>query len=161
MSATWTFPAFVDLLKTQLEALPAILAFDPVPAVRLFQPALGESLSDMIGLGGEVADDEKIQTALGSHSHDEEVRVSCIAESVRYGSGDVEAVTARNVVNAYLDIIDEHIRTTDFVIGAATLRAPRVEERHYTSYGTTVGENQPARYARILFDITYKARTTP
>lgn len=161
MSATWTFAEFVDTLKAQLEVLPAILAFDPVPAIRLVQPAEGESLSDVIGFGVEVSDDDKIQALVGSHSHDEEVRVQCIAEAIRYGSGDVEAKIARDRVLAYLDIIDEHLRETRIDVGLQTLRTARVESREFKAYAAIVGEDHPARFARIIFDITYKARTTP
>jgi len=161
MSATWTFAQLVDLLQTQLQADAGILAFDPVPEIRVSVPHAAESISDIIALGIDAGDDDKIQTALGSHSHDEEVTVGCLAAVIRYGSGDVEAKTARDRVLAFLDVVDEHLRETPIVLGASTLRAPRVENRTFESFPSIVGENQAVRVARISFDITYKARTTP
>lgn len=161
MSATWTFAQLVDLLKTQLEVNVDILAFDPVPNIRVSIPHAAEDISDIISLGIDAGDDDKIQTAMGSHSHDEDVTVGCLAAVIRYGSGDVEAATARDRVLAFLDVVDEHLRETPIVLGAATLRAPRVENRQFESFPSEVGESAPVRVARISFDITYKARTTP
>jgi hypothetical protein len=161
MSATWTFAQLVDLLKTQLEADAGILAFGPVPDIRVSVPHAAEDISDIIALGIDAGDDDKIQTALGSHSHDEEVTVGCLAAVIRYGSGDAEAQTARDRVLAFLDVVDEHLRITPIILGAATLRAPRVENRTFESFPSQVGEAAPVRVARITFDITYKARTAP
>lgn len=162
MSATWTVAEFVDTLKAQLEVLPAILAFDPVPAIRVSVPHAQEDISDIISLGIDASDVEKIQTAMGSHSHDEDVIVGCLAAVIRYGSGDEDAKIARDRVFSFLDVVDEHLRETAIVIGAATLRAPRVESRELETFPSQVGENNAAvRVARIPFDITYKARTTP
>lgn len=159
MSTTWTFAQLVDALKVQIEALPVILAMDPVPVVRVSMPHAAEDISDVIVFGID-ADGTKEQIALGSHSHDEEVTVGCLAGAVRYGSGDAEAKTARDRALAFVAIVDEEIRTNAPTVGTQTLWA-RVTDYSFDSFPTDIGESNPARVARVAFNIAYKARTNP
>lgn len=164
MSATWTFAQLVDLLKVQLEANLTILAFTPVPEIRVSVPHAAEDISDIISLGIDAADEDKVQTGLGSHSHNEDVTIGCLAAVIRYGSGDDEAKVARDRVLAFVDVLDTHLRETPIAPGAvgdAILRNPRVENRVFESFPSEVGESAPVRVARIAFDITYSARTAP
>lgn len=159
MSTTWTFAQLVDALKLQIEAVPAIIAFDPKPVVRVSMPHAAEDISDVIVFGVD-AEGTKEQMALGSHSHDEEVSVGCAAGAIRYGSGDVEAKAARDRVLAFVAIVDEEIRTNAPQVGTQTLWA-RVTDYVFESWSAEVGENNPVRIARLTFNIAYKARTNP
>lgn len=159
MSTTWTFAQFVDALKIQIEAVPAIIAFDPAVAVRVSEPHPGEDVSDVIVLGTDVSRFQE-QTALGQYTYDEENTVACIAGTVRYGSGDVVAKDARDRVLDLVAIVDEEIRTNAPQVGTQTIWA-RVTDDEFSSYPADIGEGNPARVARVSFNIIYKARTNP
>ena len=155
---TWTFPAFVDQLATAVAALPAITALDPEPEVRVTLPSAAEDISDMIVFGYEATDlQEKV--LIGSTTQDEEVSLTCLARSIRYGSGDEVGRAARDRVVAYVAIVDEYLRENDVLVSAQNLRQI-VASREFALLPGMVGEDQPAMFAAIIFDIEYRARTT-
>ena len=160
MSTTWTFAQLVDLLKTQLDANAAILALTPVPEIRVSVPHADESISDVVVFGIDVTD-IKEQRLMGGHLHDEDNTVGCMAAVIRYGSGDTDAKEARDRVLLLLDIVDEHLRETDIVLGQQALRGPTLTNRVFESFPSLVGQDQPVRVARVTFDLEYTARTTP
>lgn len=155
---TWTFPSFVDQLATAIAALPVITAMDPTPVVRATLPSAAEDISDMIVFGYEAADlKEKVQ--LGTTTQDEEVGLTCLARSIRYGSGDTVGKTARDRVVAYVAIVDEYLRENELSVGIQVLRQI-VATREFALLPGMVGEDQPAMFAAVIFDIEYRARTT-
>lgn len=159
MSTTWTFAQLVDALKTQVEGLATITALDPVPAVRVSAPHPSEDISDVIIFGID-AEGSKEQIAMGAHSHDEEVTVGCLVETVRYGSGNDEAKTARDRALTIVAIVDNELRTNAPEVGTQTHWA-RVTDYVFDSFPTDISEGVPARVARVAFNIEYKARTNP
>jgi hypothetical protein len=159
MSTTWTVAEFVDELKTQLEALPAITALDPPVEIRVSIPHADEDISDIISLGID-ATDTKEQVALGSHTHDEQVLVGCMAAVIRYGSGDADAKIARDRAVTLVAIVDEELRENAPQVGTQTIWA-RVVARELETFPSSVGEDRPVRVARVPFDIEYRARTNP
>ena len=157
MSTTWTFPAYVDALATAVAALPVILAMNPVPSVRVTLPSAAEDISDMIVFGYEAVD-LKEKTVMGTTTQEEEVSLTCLARSIRYGSGDVVGKQARDRVVAYVAIVDDYLRETGITVGTQTLREI-VATREFALLPGMVGEDQPAMFAAVVFDIEYRART--
>jgi len=157
VSTTWTFPAFVDQLAAAIVALPVITAMNPTPEVRVNVPSESEDISDLILFGYEVGD-IKEKVSLGTTTEDEEVSVQCLARAVRYGSGEVVAKEARDRVVAYVAIVDEYLRENEVMVGVQTMRQ-LVTDREYAALPGMVGDDKPARFAVIIFDIDYRART--
>lgn len=157
MSTTWTFPSFVDQLAAAIDLLPVIDAMDPRPAIRVALPSAAEDISDMIVFGYE-ASDEKEKVVLGSTTQDEEVTITCLARAIRYGSGDVVGKAARDRVVAYVAIVDDYLRETGVEVGVQMLRQ-MITTREFALLPGMVGEDQPAMFAAIVFDIDYRART--
>ena len=109
---------------------------------------------------GVDATDAKEPVALGAQRHDEDNVVGCLISVIRYGSGDTEAKAARDRANFLMAEVDDEIRTNSPKVGDQTLNM-RVTNREYESFPTKDQENAPVRVARILFDVVYKARTSP
>lgn len=158
MSADWTFAEMVDLLVAGVG--PLVGALDPPVVARASLPHAGEDLSDFVAFGISAVDQEKIQTGLGAHSHDEEVLIGCIANVVRYGSGDDEALECRDRAVEIIAIIDEYCRENPVNVGTQTLSI-YVDNREFVGFPVEIGEGSPARVATITFDIDYRARTNP
>jgi hypothetical protein len=159
MSTTWTVAEFVDELKLQLDALPAITALDPPVEIRVSIPHAAEDISDIIALGID-ATDIKEQVSLGAHTHDEQPIVGCMAAVIRYGSGDADAKIARDRAMLLASIVDEEIRENAPEVGTQTIWA-RVSARELETFPSIVDEDVPVRVARVRFDIEYRARTNP
>lgn len=157
MSTTWTFPSFVDQLATAIDALPVIDAMNPRPTIRVSLPSAAEDISDMIVFGYEALD-TKEKISLGQTTQDEEVSLTCLARAIRYGSGDVVGKEARDRVVSYVAIVDDYLREIKVPVGTQMLRQ-MITEREFALLPGMVGEDQPAMFAAIVFDIDYRART--
>lgn len=157
MSTTWTFPSFVDQLVTAIDALPVIDAMDPRPTIRATLPSPAEDISDVIVFGYEAVF-EKEKVSLGQTTQDEEVSLTCLARAIRYGSGDTVGKAARDRVVAYMEIVDAYLRDNTVNVGTQTLRHD-VDRGEHALLSGMVGEDQPAMFAAIVFDIDYRART--
>ena len=158
MSTTWTFPSFVDQLAVAVAALPAITTLDPTPAVRVALPSAAEDISDMIVFGYE-ATDEKEKVSLGQTTQDEEVSLTCLARAIRYGSGDTVGKTARDRVVTYVAIVDDYLRENKVLTSGVQMFRQMITTREFALLPGFVGEDQPAMFAAIVFDIDYRART--
>lgn len=155
----WTFAEFVDDLKTLLEANTDITGLtNPVVRIRRSIPSAVENVADYIALGVD-ATDVKEQAFLGGNTHNEENQIGCIVQAVRYGSGDSEAVAARDRVVTLVAEIDETLRTNAPKVGDQTIKM-KVANRDYVSFPGKVQASN-VRVARILFDVQYEARTSP
>ena len=157
--ASWTAPAFLDALKSKLDASADLSALtSPTVDVLTHWPGIDLSATDQLILGATV-DDEQVPAAVGRNRHDQQVDVSCEVRVMRPGGGETVSKAARDRAAAIVGIVDAQLRTDPPDVADQTIEA-RITSRRMSQFPTTVGTVQ-ARACVIEFTIGYTARTSP
>lgn len=155
---SFTAPAFIDDLKTKLEARTGITDLTPAVTVYAYWPSPDESTTDAVILGFQALDNNEQATMRSNRSHEETVDLQCRITILRPSAGEAPAKAARDRAETILNEIDTQLREDHPDVGDFTHQV-KIANRDMRQFPDQAGSTS-VRVCVVDFTIQYAARTT-
>lgn len=159
--SVWTVGAFIDQLKTLLEARVEITALTPAVAVVDGWDDLGSGHSDTILLGFEAEGGQQVESMKPTPRYEEDNEINCAIRVLRPESADPAnpaIKTARDRALLIAGEVSEQLRTAAPTVGEQPMNQ-RIDNWSLAQFPSPVAA-APGRVCVVAFEITYKARTS-
>lgn len=155
---SFTAPAFLDALKTALDANATLTALtSPSVRVTTYFPSADEALTDVVILGHTVVSPMD-PAALGQKRYKEDVTIQCEIRVIRAGAGETVAKAARDRAAAVLGAIHVQLKDSPPNVGDQTISA-KITDREMIQFPSESG-GAPVRVCLVAFNVVYEARVS-